>query len=101
MDGIPRTGRRPVVIERCDQRPDSVHAIRRYGPAVSASRYDLGMGDAPIAVDELAAMTPSERAAFLRSRSTDDLDSLRPEFRDRVEERGRQLLRERSGLERA
>jgi hypothetical protein len=48
---------------------------------------------------EMERMTPDERALEIRKRQLHSLDQLDPEFRDRVEETGRKLLKERGLLD--
>ena len=48
---------------------------------------------------EMERMTPDERALAVRRRQLHSLDQLDPKFRDRVEETGRKLLKERGLLD--
>jgi hypothetical protein len=47
---------------------------------------------------EMERMTPNERALAVRERELQSLNQLDPKFRDRVEETGRKLLKERGLL---
>ncbi|MDZ7733919.1 MAG: hypothetical protein U5R31_13395 [Acidimicrobiia bacterium] len=58
------------------------------------------MADQPIlSAEELEKLTPDERARLVDERSTTDLSDLDPDFRARVEEKGRLLVEERGLLD--
>ncbi|MDZ7733916.1 MAG: hypothetical protein U5R31_13380 [Acidimicrobiia bacterium] len=58
------------------------------------------MADQPIlSAEELEQLTPDERAKLVNERSTTDLSDLDPDFRARVEEKGRRLVEERGLLD--
>jgi hypothetical protein len=48
---------------------------------------------------QMEQMTPDQRARAVRERQLQSLDQLDPKFRDRVEETGRKLLKERGLLD--
>lgn len=58
--------------------------------------YDLSMERdfTLVTAEQMDKMTPNERADLVRSRVITDLSELRPEFRERVLEKGLQIAEE-------
>ena len=52
-----------------------------------------------VSAAEMEQMSPDERARLVNESSIDDLSELDPEFRARVEAKGRRLLEERGLLD--